>query len=386
MAAPRPGVERALRCAVCWCVALAWASLGPGALAQGRPPAEPAAQAQPRTAQSLLKAAQDDLQAGRVDAALAGLREAVALAPDDADLRLRLAQWLMDRGRPVAASPEIRHVLAIRPDAAAHEARLRLLAMLDAQAERAIAAEEAVQRFPGHEPFLWAAAESLAATAEHGRALAYWRRLPPPAQATVRGQHLLGTLHEGLGQPAQALAAYRAARDDPRALQAAQRLMARALRLDGRLYFPPAGWLALPGDPPRLLMAQDGASATLAWRPGSTALPALRDVAGRRMPLPPDFPLEPRPGTARGAAPDPAGPPAPVDVSAVACAGDPPVRCLQLAPPQALATLLPTLFVAVREQPGGSLVVILEGVPPAAAARLLQALAGTETLPEATTP
>lgn len=348
-----------------------------GAAQRAEGTGEPAAQGP----EAALRLAEEHLAAGRVEPALAALRQVLVQAPNQHDARLRLIEVLLDRQRHAEALPEIQRLLTARPDVAAHAAWLRALEAVGSPLERALAAEEAVRRHPGHLPFTWAAVEALIAVGAHEQALGYWRKLPKAEQASARGLYLLGAAHEAAGRPAEAVAAWRAARGEPRAEAALARLRARALDLGGVLYLPPPGWRPLPGVPPRLTDPASGALATPAWQARSKAAEALRRVVGQRLPLPADLPLEPVAAGKRKPAKD-AAPPDPVGIEPLACPGQPPMVCLALGPRQEYAGLLPRFQAGVVEQRTGSLVWLLEGAEPVQAPALLRALGNAPLLLE----
>jgi len=344
-----------------------------------------AAGAEAPAPEALLKAAEAHLAAGRVESALAGLREVLVRRPDDHDLRLRLAGLLLDRQRHAEALPEIRRVLAARPDVAAHTAWLRALDAVGAPLERALAAEEAIRRHPGHVPFTWAAIEALSSVGAHDQALGHWRRLTKADQTSSRGQALLGAIHEAAGRLAEALAAYHAAGDEPSARDALARLRGRALDLGGVLYFPPPGWTATPGAPPSLTDLRAGLLATPLWLAGTKPQEALRQALARHLPLPADFPLGPaiagkRKPASQTEAQDP------LAVEPFACPGPRPMLCVEAGPRKEFAGLLPRLHAGAAELRGGTLVVLLEGAERATVPAVLRALAGAPLLAEGMRP
>lgn len=352
-----------------------------GAVAQQEVPAELV----PRNPEVALKAADGHLAAGRIEPALASLRDALRQDPGNHDARLRLASVLMDRQRYAEALPEIRRVLATRPDVAAHTAWLRALDTVGAPLERALAAEEAARRHPGHIPFTWSAIEALVALKAHDQAQGYWRKLPKAEQASPRGQYLMGAIQEAAGRPADALAAYRAAREEPRAQAALARLRERALNLGGPLYFPPAGWTLLPGEPTRLTDPRAGMVATLTWQARTKLHDALRSVLSQRLPLPADYPLEQMLSSKRKSLKE-AGPPDPLSVEPFACPGQRPMVCVEVGPRKDFAGLLPRFHAGAVELRGGTLVVLLEGGERTGAPGLLRILSDAPLLVEGGSP
>lgn len=351
---------------ICW---------GGAAVAQRPAPAEPVS----RDPGAALKAAEEHLAAGRFEPGLASLREALGQAPGNHDARLRLAAVLMDRQRYAEALPELRRVLAARPDVAAYTAWLRALDAVGAPVERALAAEEAAHRHPGHTPFIWSAIEALVTVKAYDQAQGYWRKLPKTEQSTPRGQYLLGAIQEGTGRQMEALAAYRAALDEPRAQAALARLRGQALNLGGPLYFTPAGWTPLPGEPPRLMDPRTGHMATPSWQARAKPLEALRKVLGQRLPLPADYPLEQVLSGKRKPAKE-AAPPEPVNLEPFACPGQRPMLCVEVGPRQEFAGLLPRFQAGAVDLRAGTLVVMLEGAERSRASGLLRALVDAPVL------
>ncbi len=356
---------------------LTWLA-GCGAAFAQTPPAAGTAVASP---EAMLKAVEQHLAAGRFEDAVKGLRELLLRKPDDHDLRLRLAGLLMDRQRYAEALPEIQRVRAARPDVAVYTSWLRALDAVGTPLDRALAAEEAAARHAGHVPFLWAATEALVALGLQERAQGYWRKLSKADQATPRGQYLLGAMHEAAGRLSEALAAYRAARDEARAQAALTRLRGRALNLGGALYFPPAPWSLLPGEPARLTDPRAGHVATPYWLARSKPPEALRKILGQRLPLPADDPLEQALSGKRKPGRETATP-EPLSIEPLACPGQRPMQCVEAGPGKAFAGLLPRLHAGAIDLRAGTLVVVLEGAGQAEAARALRVLGDAPLLPE----
>lgn len=346
-----------------------------GVVAQPPSPADP----DPRGNGALLKTAEAHLAAGRIEPGLASLREALAQAPGNHDARLRLAGVLMDRNRYAEALPELRRVLAARPDVAVHTAWLHALDAVGAPVERALAAEEAVRRHPGHYPFVWSATEALVAVEAPDLALSYWRRLPKTDQSTPRGQYLLGAIHEGSGRLVDALAAYRLGRNEPRAQAALARLQTRAVNLGGPLFYPPKNWVLQSGEPPRLTDLRFGVQVMPTWLARTNTQEALRKVIGQRLYLPADYPLEQMLSGKRKPAKD-LVPPDPLSIEPFACPGQRPMVCVEVGPRKEFAGLLPRFQAGAIELRTGTLVVVLEGTEASKAAGLLRALADAPIL------
>jgi tetratricopeptide (TPR) repeat protein len=340
-----------------------------GAVAQRESPAEPA----PPSPEVSLKTAEAHLTAGRIEPALASLREVLMQTPDNHDVRLRLSSVLIDRQRYGEALPELQRVLAARPDIAAHSAWLRALDAAGAPLERALAAEEAVRRHPEHVPFAWAAIEALVGMSAHDLALGYWRKLPKAEQASPLGQYLLGTLHEAAGRLAEALAAYRAARDEPRAKAALVRLRGHALNLGGALYFPPAGWSLQPGEPRRLMDTRTGLLATPNWLARDKPPEALRNIIGQKLLLQADYPLEQILSGKYKPAKE-TSPPDPLSIERFVCPGQRPMLCVEVGPRKEFVGLLPRFHAGAVDLRSGTLVVLLEGAERSAASGILRTL------------
>lgn len=335
------------------------------------------------TASSQWQAADALLASGQAAKAIDAFRAGLRQFPDHPDVRLRLAKLLIEQHRASEAMPELRTLLRQRPDAATFGILLSALRTAGSPIELAMTAQEAVAAFPANTALLLAAVDALKNVKAFDVALQYWGKLTVAEQQSARGQGLLGELLEATGQPALAFAAYTvAARTEPKAQAALERLSARSLALAKGRYFAPTGWRVTNSRTGELTNAQHGMRAQVRLINSTQTSQTIAQAIQKSVPLPADelgrlIASAQTVGTESGLTSTSAQPPQPFTLQKLKCDAPAGLLCLELAPGKAVPGLFATLHIGSALVNGAALTVVIEGASRETATAALAELINT---------
>jgi tetratricopeptide (TPR) repeat protein len=163
----------------------------------------------PKSAAILAALGSLEIEAESFDAAIAALRSAVELAPNDVKLRNLLGTAYLSKGDSAAALAQFEKVLAQDPaNQLAHYSRAKIFADLDQNEEALADAEQVVSARPKYLPGRALLARILVRLKQCTRAAEVLRPAANPPALDTQSLFLLGNAYECAGQSALAASAH----------------------------------------------------------------------------------------------------------------------------------------------------------------------------------